>query len=691
MRWLSMVLLLLLSSAAFAAEEFYLEEIKVTAEKRSEDAQKVSVPMNVFTESRIEDRNIRTITDISQYVPNLFATEDPQLGETTAAFRGLAPNDFDGTNALVLVVDGVTIDAHKIFSANMQDVERIEVLRGPQGTLYGKNAAAGVVKIVTRKPGNQYRGRVYAGMEENKTYRLGASVDGPIKKDVAYFGLSASYSDSEGWLKDNTPDGRDFVNDKREQDFSLRFRLTPSRKSDISFIYSHHQLDAGNPGVTYNEDKVSFSTVTNVKDYYNRGYTDQAVLKMDFDFKQFNLTSITSYLNDDRKAKSFMKPPTVHLYSDQIMTQVSQELRVSSPESSKWDWVAGAYAELNKEDWKGMGFISDFSMMGMGLVEMDFPIKRDSKSTALFGEVKIPLYKDSLSVTLGSRYEHLEKGLNHIGKTMSYPSGMLFAPENRYDVDASWDIFLGKIALNYQHEDNLLFYTTVAQGYIPGGYSWVADSKENGKYNETHSLNYEVGFKSTLFDKRLNFNGNVFLVKYKDLQAEQEVATGVFKITNAGKAHAKGIEFDINARPAAGWDIFATAGYLDTEYDEFVEDNSRTKTSNDYGGNKIVNAPELTFSIGTKYRHSSGFMGLVEYKHTGKTYFSKDNADRLTRDAYGIANAKIGYESEKGIDVYAYVKNALDEKYYSSIRDADEGMFAVGRPRAFGFEVNYRF
>lgn len=692
----------LLAASAFAEEDQYrLESVTVTAEKRKQDAQKVSIPMNVFSEAALEDMELSSVSDLSLYLPNIFASEGDMLGDTEIVFRGLASSVYAYTNSLVLVVDGLTVDSQKALDISFEDVERIEFLRGPQGTLYGKNAAAGVISITTRQPGNETTGRVSFAAEEESTYDTSFRISGPIREDLLFYGLSASYRTTDGWMTDHTPGGMEHMNEQEDKYLSLKLRYTPGRGNDISLRYSRSELDGGSPPTVIGKD-FSYDTVTGMDEYGADHTSDTLGLRMEFERSAFTLTSVTSYLDNSKEDIVYAGSPVYdHAYFNEDLLQISQELRLSSPASSKVMWLAGIYADRTVDDWTdgGSGMVMDLSMYSMGLMDLNYSNKQTADTAAAFGEITFPLYKDKLSLTLGARYEQVKKELNTDYSVYDYTSGIEMPFDYtgqpvpiEYTLEDTWSVFLGKAALSYQASENLRYYLSAAQGYIPGGYNWMSTDPDTSKYDETHSVDFELGMKSSWLDNRLNLNINFFYTDYRDLQTYQQTGIGIYEVVSAGEAHAQGFELDAAARPAPGWDIYGSLGYLDTEYDDYEAYNSGTASMENYSGNTITMSPEITASAGIKYRHPSGVFAMGEYSHTGRTYFTYGNESDYTRDSYNILNAKIGYESGMGFEVYAYVKNLADEEYFTHIIEMEpQGKYVVGQPRTFGVQAAYRF
>lgn len=705
--FLFFLLLVLIPGTVLAQQDdndmYQLETVSVTAEKREQDAQKVSIPMNIMSETMLEDSGIRKITDLNLYLPNIHMSQGGIMGDTEIVFRGLAPSIYSYTNSLVMVVDGLTIDSQKAFDINFEDVERIEFLRGPQGTLYGKNAAAGVLNITTRQPGNEIDGKISLGLEEHNTYYSSFRVSGPVREDRLFFGLSGSYESTDGWMEDHTPGGKEHMDESENSSIGAKLLFTPGMGNSVTLKYGYSRLDGNNPPIT-DEKHVTFDTITGSDDYQTDHTSHTLNLKMDFERSAFTFSSITSYLYAEKDDKTYVTSPMyLYTYYREKLSSLSQEFRLSSPESSKIRWIGGVYADRTVDDWTddgdGTGMVLDLSVYSMDPMDIRMNDKKTITTLAAFGEMTFPLYKDKLSLTLGSRYEQVQKEFDFKYSAIDYTSGAELPFDYagspvpiEYSLDDKWNVFLGKAALNLQATENTLFYLTAAQGYIPGGYNWASTDPAAAGYNETHTLDFELGFKTSLLDKRLSLNVNLFYTDYKDLQTYQYNALGSFEVSNAGEAHATGIEADFAARPAPGWDIYGSAGYLKTEYDDYKSFNSTTMTMEDYTGNNITDSPELSASIGTKYRHSSGLFGLAEYSYIGKTYFTYGNESEYTRDAFDTVNLRAGYESRKGFEIYVYVKNALDEEYFSYIHESSNfGAYVVGQPRTIGVQASYRF
>jgi len=688
-RLLMIIIMIIIGSfPVFAQEDFQLEMMTVTAEKRAADSQKVSTPMSVMSESFIEDADIGGIEDIARYIPNISLYDNFGQNSTRISFRGMEPNGFLETNPVILNVDGMTHDRAYGYATTYEDIERIEVLRGPQGTLYGKNAMVGVINIITKKPGNQFTGRFSAGVEENNTYKTGFNLSGPIKKDLLYFGIAAGYMQTDGFIEDKTDNGIDHLDKRNNKNISLKLRATPGKGNDILFKYVHLSADGNAPAYNY-KGKVEKEVYTGNSDYEGKMESNSFLLNMSFSRKLFNLDSITTYYTyDNDEAFPFglsggVTPMRgVRNAKDNSFTQ---ELRLSSPEDSKLKWLAGVFYDQARQEKEEMSFY-------FGPMFSNWTPVNKLKTYSAFTDITIPV-TDKASLTFGGRYEKIKKEMKYEFEMKN--AGAVMVPKSSYDAESEWSSILGKVAFSYQAKDNLRLYASATQGYSPGGFNYTTAKKENAEFNEATSINYEVGMKSKLFNNKLMFNANIFHTIYDDLQV-MTVTRGTtmeYKASNAGKSHVTGIEMDVAAKPAKGLDLFMTLGISEAVYDEFKETN-RSGEVNDFSDKNVVGAPSYQITAGAKYRHSTGIFAMFDVKQTGETHFDKANTDDLKVKPYSVVNVKAGYESEKGFDVYAYVKNLADEEYFTYREPkmgANEYFDARGEPRTIGVEVNYRF
>jgi iron complex outermembrane receptor protein len=660
-----------------ARGEYELETMTVTAQKQEENVQEVPVSITVFNEQDIEDRKIESIKDMADFVPNLMIYQHGCSGISSPTMRGITAATESMRVSTGLYVDGVPILTGPGFVNEMLDIERIEVLRGPQGTIYGKGTETGAINIITRQPDNEFRGKVSAeggkllsaetGDREKGQFSLNLS--GPIQKDRLFFGIAGKYYKKDGFIE-NTTTG-DTVDDTEHWFGRAHLRWTPVDDLDISLIASRLEYDDDGPNMNMGENGAAMfglpapedRKVTSNIEGKNESSNDSQSLKIAYDISDsLTLTSITtnSVYEDDRLGDYDFSPATLmHFDTHNEYSKISQELRLNYS-VGRLKWLVGLY--YDSDDWDIDYELTSVIPMMAGVTSRDI----DGDTYAVFANLTYPLTK-RLDLITGLRYEQeeqdFEDNISHL------------------KADDSWNEFSPKIALEYRFTPAIMTYVSASQGYRSGGVNWTATDPQYISYDEEKLWSYEIGVKSAFLDNRLIINGSVYYMDITDMQVDEAVSPGDSYVTNAAEATGKGVELEMTARVFDGLALMAGFGYSDVEFDDFKD------ALGDYKGNKNPWAPDYTFNIGAQYRHWCGFYVRGDLIGYGKMYF--DKANDYSRDAYEIVNAKIGYETEH-FDIYLYGKNLFDKEY-----DSDEyfgGMYTIySDPGEVGLQAVYRF
>ena len=685
MRIVVAALIIGLFPASFAAaqeekvreKEHKLGKMTVTAQKQEENVQEVPVSATVLNSVDIEDRSIESISEVADFVPNFMIFYNGNAGMNSPSMRGIhAPIESASVSA-GLYIDDVPVLSPIGFEDMMLDIERVEVLRGPQGTLYGKNTETGAINIVTRQPDNEFRARLSltggrllsteAG--DGLTYSAAINLSGPIKKDKLFLGLAAKYDARDGFVE-NTLTGEP-LDDRQHWFGRFNLRWTPTQRLDVSLastmLQYHDDASTTNLteyaamlyGLSAPEDRKASSNLPGE----NRAHGDTQSLKIEYRFNDsLALTSITSrrYFNDDALDDyDFTSYTMMHSDKDCEYENISQELRLNYSQD-RLKWLGGVYLDRNDND-IFQESISDYpSIEGVNSREIT------GNTYAAFAHLTYPLI-DRLSLVAGLRYEQSEKDLN-------------VHTDNKQTSD-DWDAITSKIALEYGITNEVMVYASASQGYRSGGFNPMATDPRYYSYDEEKLWSYEIGAKSAFFDNRLVVNGGVYLMKIDDMQVYEAISPGESYLTNAAEATGKGIELELTARVWDGLTLMAGFGYSDIEFDEFKD------ALGDYQGNKNPYAPEYTYNLGAQYRFASGFYARADLVGYGKMYF--DRANQYSRDAFEIVNARVGYEM-KHFDIYLYGKNIFD-KAYDSYGYYDGYYTIYSDPGEVGLQLTYRF
>jgi len=657
--------------------ETSLETITVTAQKQEENVQEVPISISVFTEQDVEDSSIHSIRDIADFVPNLSIYQNGWANIITPSMRGIHAHGHTLSTATALYIDGVPSLSCLGFEDGILDVERIEVLRGPQGTLYGKNAEAGVISIITRQPDNDFRGKVsiragkFLSTETGDGLggTLGLNLSGPLVKDKFFAGFAGRYQKQEGFIE-NAVTG-ETANDKKRGFGRGYLRWTPTDQLDISFTISHMAYDDDGPNYGMTDKGTSAYMLPSNKyrqessniSAYNESVDSSQALKVIYDINDvLKLTSVTARreYQDKRWTDLDLSQFSIsHSKMDSEFKKVSQELRLNYA-NEKLKWLLGFYYDRDDDD-----YFNEVVPESSPLASIN-DRKLDGDSYAAFVNITWPLLR-SLNLVSGLRYEQQDRELK----------------DNVYGFkrEDSWESVSPKLVLEYFFTPSIMSYIGATKGFRSGGFNVPDVGAEAKSYDQEELWSYEIGFKSAFSENRLIVNGAAYYMDIDDMQVDEAISYLETYTTNAAEASGYGFELDVAARLYKGLSLIAGLGYNHIEFDRFRD------TKGDYKGNSPSFAPEYTFNIGAQYRHINGFYARADLIGYGKMYL--DNANAYSRGAYEVVNAKIGYETES-YDVYLYGKNIFDKRYDLIGYSSGYGVI-YNEPGEVGLQLTYKF
>jgi len=665
-----------------STDVFELETITVTSEKREKDVQTIPSSVTVVGETQIEDFEIKNTLDLASVTPNLYFLDvgDPML--SMVSMRGLF-QFYDIGSPVGIYVDDVSYSGLDI---NFYDIERIEVLRGPQGTLYGRNSEAGVINIITKKPSSVWEGDVCMEGGSFNSYGVKGAVSGPIQGDRLGFKAAMRYYESDGYFEnqyDNSDDGGSVEN----LDGRLTFTSAPSDKLDLTLTTDFQNYESPKHTNFSQLNSEDLRKAVNV-DYIGETSKDAggASLRGEYQFEDMKLVSITSIHKENsfyNMDVDFTPNDLINIEKDETdVTSYTQELRLISdrPESSL-QWLVGLFLLNEENDW-GYSMWMNFMNMGYGVPGETLYSKSntDRLGTALFGEMTYS-FAGGLDLTLGLRYDREQVDFDY----RQQPSGSMlevmgytaYATSN----DDTFEAWLPKVSLNFHLSEGIMPYFIISRGYTSGGFNKYA--QYGTPYDPEFSWNYELGAKTSWWDNRLRLNAALYYIDRTDMQVDVIGSDGYSAYTNnAAEASSKGVEVELTARPVRGLELVAGAAYTDSKYDEY------TSGTDVFDGNHTIYSPEYTLNLGATYRHSSGFFLSARYKHIGEIYF--DTANTESQGDYGLFGAKIGYEAEH-FDIYLYGENLFDEEYVTRAFEVSEVWYGrAGAPQTFGVVIQAR-
>lgn len=651
--------------AVNAKEVLNLGSITVTAQKQEENMQNVPISVSVFDDSSIDDKNIGSLLEMVDHVPNLILYQEGHPGFVAPSFRGIYAPATSLSSSGGLFIDGVPLLSSAGFENDLLDIAQVEVLRGPQGTIYGKGAQGGVINIISRKPDNIFRAKMSARAGEDKTAGLTFNMAGPIRKDRLFFAVSGGHFQKEGIVEH--VDTGDTVDDREHWSGRGQLRWTPTDKLDLALTLSSRRDDNGavRGNITplfagyFGAPAPQGHKVSSNFDAYETPETDTQSLQIHYDISDtLTLTSITANWNYKDIANEdwdFSSATIFHTIKRSEYSRQSQELRLNYT-NGRLKGIMGLYYDM---------FDNDSRVDATGI----FPgSNTDTEGTtwAAFANLTCPV-TEKVSVVGGLRYERDEQEFKQ------NTSGL--------ETEAQWDAFSPKLALNYQIAPSTMTYVSLAGGYRSGGFNQYATGTQYHSFDPERVWSYEIGLKNVFMDGHLIVNTAAYYMEITDMQVQENLSPAELYTTNAGEATVKGIEMEMIFNIRNGVTINAGAGINDIEFDTFND------FFGDYKGNRPPFAPEYTMNLGAQYRHAQGLYAGADLIGVGKMYFDKTN--QFARDAYAVVNAKAGYETEN-LDIYLYAKNLLD-KAYDSVGYQSGFYTFYSDPREIGVRVVCRF
>lgn len=654
---LSLAAAFILNTSAYAKEPKSLDTVTVTAQKTQENLQEVSASITVFDEFEIEDKNIYKVSDFSDYIPNFMSFQTAGLnGVLNPSLRGVSSLSQSGMSAVPIIIDGITLTSSTGYDISLLDIESIEVLRGPQGTLYGAGAEAGAISIKTKKPNNETKGKVgiELGSDDKRQYSFNAS--GPIQKDKLYIGLSGKYYEKEGYIK-NLNSGN-IMNDKENKYGKLYLRYTPNDNLDISLISSKSERDDGanNLNLLYQPREVNSNL-----EGYNRSDDTTHTLKLEYNWDKYNFESITSKRDYDMSFQNdfdYSSATKFHQTKSSHSEAIAQELRLSKKDD-KFSWLFGLYGE----DKDGDNLTLQDKATPNGMVYVNETQDTTSESLGIFANSKYKI-DQKFSLVTGLRYDKVEK-------TLSEKS--VYLKEEYKEVSP-------KLSLEYIIDKNMMAYTTIAKGFNPGGFNPHTTDTTKKSFGPEKLTSYEIGMKSSFLNNRITLNSVLFYMDLGNIQTVHNIDMANFYMTNTADGSSKGFELEVKAMVSDSFSVFANYGYNDVTFDNFSD------FKGDYSGNVRPFSPKYNFSIGGQYRNENGLYARADMIGYGKMY--TDNANSFERKAYELVNAKLGYEMEN-FDIYLYGKNIFDKNY--DVHGFSGKLTVYSEPREIGVQLAYRF
>jgi len=663
-------------------KQIALDEITIKSPKEQNNIRQLPASISIVTSKLIESSEVNSLKDLSSAIPNFFMPDYGSKLTSPVYIRGIGSRI--NSPSVGVYVDNVPYFEKAAFDFDFFDIERVEVLRGPQGTLYGRNTMGGIINVFTKSPLTETGSKIKLSAWNYGNYSAGLNHYGQIGKKIG-FSVNLSGLHRDGFFTNL------YSNDKVDKMNSIgaRGRLVwkISERLSVENVASfEHSNQGGYPYVVY-KDSLKDNLRVNYDQYssYMRDlFSDALVWNYSGNDFKINATSSFQFLKDNQAIDQDFTPKKQYfIIQDQVHRMFSQEVVIKSNQVKRYEWLFGAYG---------------FSQFFDNSVDVNYyPTKSNYikgydhriSGAAFFHQSTLNDFLISnLSLTAGVRLDLEKDKLNYVYDVLT--NGAWINKTDTLYPSLNGAQLLPKFSLNYQAGIST-FYATVANGYKTGGFNSTFERPEDLTFDPEYSWNYELGWRAPLFGHRFYADAAIFYIDWKNQQIYQPVPSGKGSmLKNAGETESKGVEFSMRMSPVKGFEANVSYGYTRATFLKYM-----ANATTDYSGNFLPYVPEQTIAfsgsktIGFKYAWLESMRISLNYRGTGKYYWSEKNTD--FQDYYGILDAKISF-TKGNLQLELWGKNLTDTQYHAFSFEALGNRYVQpGKPSQLGVNLSLKF
>lgn len=707
------------TAAAQADDAAVVDEIVVTARKKAENLQDIPISITAMTAEAMERAGVSNVADLARRTPGLQYGAFGDLKLSPTSLRGVvgSAGSAGADPAVGYYVDEVFVGQGAGANLDLYDIDRVEVLRGPQGSLYGRNTIGGVISITTKRPTEEFAASGLAEIGNFDHRRFAASISGAIVPGTVLAKLAATRDTRSGY-EHNVLLDRD-VNDSRT--WSVRGQVLWLLGAETSLLLTGEHNEADNEPLVFETLKYNNAALlptlldaarrSRNTDPFDRQVQADIVTEERLEasgvaatFKtklgEISVTNVASYREHDYYSRTDTDRSSLPIAYDgdpEKVWRASEELRFDVS-TGPIDWLAGIYYFRQRS--RNQSFIEIGSALAdlFGAPSLTGTLagsngRLDTTSTAVFGSATWAV-NERLELSAGGRYTRDRKRIRY---AQDDPLALLGGDADIRGRD-TWSEFTPNANIRFRITPDVLVYATVSKGFKSGGFNDALGDANGIGFNPETLWNYEAGLKAELFDRRAVFNAAVFNMDWKNIQITQDnPVTAIFDpiILNGGKAHSRGFEAELSARPTANLDVGANLSVQEVEYDEGrLPDGTPLR--------KVPFAPDYTGLLFAELRIPVERLGTVsvygDYQFRGESYLTANNDPDGRVKPYQLANLRIGLESEDGRwRLTAWGKNLTKEVYKQRLFDlfnqdlVGQKFIVLGAPRTYGLELKVTY
>lgn len=721
---IQLIFLCFISAASYAQETEKTEKVHelptqtVTAQKREEVLHKVPIAVSSIDSNKTEELQIASINEIGRISPNFNSYDDGGGLYPMITSRGIYTIDEDPI--VGIYIDDVPLFNTISFPTLLYDIERIEVIRGPQGTLYGRNTLAGAINVITKRPTNQTTGYTSFGYGNLNQIEANAGIGLSLIDDKLFFRFSGASNFRDGYIE-NTFLNTDNLLAYAEYGGNLRLEYQPSESLTLSINSTLTQREIDDYALISGREDASavinglrenapYEVAFNVQGIIERFASNNA-FKVSYETDNLSIKSITSlqYTDSTRDKGDFDFSPAdiaTRVDSSRVFLTLSEEIRVSS-EWNNLRWLAGVFAYIfNRESsFDYINGMDNAAFVPDPEAAAQYPYTQNDETVltqtgfSIFGNADYMVI-DNLRVLGGIRFE-VEESQADVGRSYTkgenvnyqYPNLGVFPGE--FEESVSFNAISPKVGLSYEFSDDVMLFANFAQGYRPGGINPFIIDADAAKFDPEYSWNYEVGVKSILMQNRSKVNLTGFYINYEDQQLYTVVDATTFTVgrENLGHSTSYGVELETEWLLMYGLSAIINVGYLDTEITDFkVLTQFRNELDN--AGNKQAYSPLLNGNFGLTFAspltNEINLITSLNYQYQTEMFFDPENV--LEQEAYGLLNANIVIST--GIAHLSFWgQNLTDEVFFSYGYGLSGAVYVAsyGLPRTYGSKLTVTF
>ena len=695
------------ATSTAAEKKQQIEIILVTAQKRPEDVQKTPLAITSVSGEDIAERGIRNARDLNGLIPNVVVNTNGTATEFT--IRGITStnNTEVGNPAVGFHLDGVYLARPDAAGLALFDIERVEVLRGPQGTLYGRNATAGAINVITNKPKNKLEGSVMVGVGNYNSKCTEAMINAPFS-DVFAIRAALAIEKHDGYMNSKNPLVGADKNTDDANTFAARIHALYKPNKDFSILLTADSMNAG--GYGYGTTKLPLASTSgdagrvvqasqqaNTDNDY-RGYSAEA----NWTFGPATLTYLGSRRESTRNEANYSAGNTARTQFNSSPSQTSHELRLASAGGSALMWVVGAYTfeETNKVTLIGSLINSPALPPTLRVNQSFFQPDVRAKANALFGQSTFA-FTDKLNFTAGLRSTRdttSRVGLSTQTITLTNQTPVTPTTRTINNASVSSSKVNWRLGVDYSMDKSTLFYASAATGYKAGSFfDGVKTATFDNTFKPENVTTYELGLKMRGFDGTLQTNVALFKSDYKDLQVSfRGLVPGSISVVtvtqNAAKAGITGAEFESRwLSPIGRFDL--SLALLDAKYDSYNPPNANPPVN--FTGNRLIKSPRVSGNLA--YQYSWYLLGgditaRLSSFYSAKYYHRPDNLELASQPSYTRTDVALTYTADKDVwYVQAYGKNLENRNVIAGIGGLLAPNAFLAPPRTFGARVGMKF